>query len=354
MMLAGNIVLEYVCPALGILVANYMYSAPVRDVIKAVERGHLGDLNPTPWAFMLGNCCGWATYAILIQILWIFLGCAPGLVLSVWLNMGAAKLQYEGFRSTEMRKSFADFLEKSHQKDSQRLSVPSGGGDSEGIQEAQEEAEGALQKLTDFGKLVWEVTAQKKQAPAPHETITVVMVFIWLATISLIGFADFPQSTKEYIVGCVVNVNLVFFYGAPLSTILTVLRTRNSASIHLLTMATNTANGVFWGAYGLAVLDPFVYVPNGLGTALGVVQIVLVLTLPRIPVEGLFAGGGSTELFGMEKSPKELDQEAGEEGMLEEAGTDSSDSSPSIKDDVMSLDEESDDEEDASSDLSPR
>jgi solute carrier family 50 protein (sugar transporter) len=323
MMLAGNIVLEYVFPALGILMGNYMVSAPLRDLRKAVERGHLGDLNPTPWAFMLGNCCGWATYAILIQNLWIFLGSAPGLVLSVWLNMGAAKLQYYGFRSTDMRKSFVDLLEKSHHtRDLQHLSVPAPGErDSKEIQETPEETEGALvQKVTDFGKLVWEVTSQKKQAPAPHETITVVMVLIWLVIISLIGFADFSQSTKEFIVGCVVNINLVFFYGAPLSTILTVLQTRNSASIHLLTMATNTANGVFWGAYGLAVLDPFIYVPNGLGAALGVVQIVLILTFPRFPaleeVEGGLVAGGSTELFG-------------EEGMLEEGRTDSSASSTS-------------------------
>ena len=347
---------------------NYMFSAPARDLRKAVERGHLGDLNPTPWAFMLGNCCGWVTYAILTQNLWIFLGAAPGFVLSVWLNMGAAKLQYEGFRSTAMRESLVNFLGKQRYErgDSQHLSVPPGGGDCEEIQGTPAIMEGALQNVTDFPKLVWEVTSQQKEAPAPHETITIVMVLIWMATISLIAFADFSQSTKEFIVGCIVNVNLVFFYGAPLSTILTVLRTRNSASIHLLTMATNTANAMFWGAYGLAVLDPFVYASNGIGAALGVMQIFLVLTFPRIPalkeqvVDGLVAQG-ATELFDAEKLPKvEVDHhEAGEEGRLETDSSDGSapsieDSAPSVEDDELFLNEGSDDEVPAISGISPR
>jgi solute carrier family 50 protein (sugar transporter) len=288
-MSAATIVLEYVCPGLGVLIGSYMFSAPIRDLKKAVERGHLGDLNPTPWALMLGNCCGWVTYGLLLPNLWIFFANAPALVLSVWLNMGAAKLQYQEFRAKEMKKSFAVSLETSSRLgDSENLSVPQTG---DSNQETPQEGKtgGPLQKLT-------EVTAPTtKQAPAPQETIMLVMVLIWLTTISLISLADISQSTKELIVGCVVNVNLVFFYGAPLSTIRTVLQTRNSASIHLLTMATNTANGAFWGAYGLAVLDPFVYVPNGLGAALGVVQIFLVLTFPRIPLEQQIVAHGLDE-----------------------------------------------------------
>jgi solute carrier family 50 protein (sugar transporter) len=315
-----------------------MFSAPFRDVKKAVELGHLGDLNPTPWAFMLGSCCGWVAYSILVQNLWIFFASAPGLVLSVWLNMGAAKLQYEGFRSMEMRKSFSTYLEKS----SRQLSVPTGHS-REAKETQQEEGTGPLQKVTDFGKVVWEVTAQLKQAPAPHENITIVMVLIWLALISLISFADFSQSTKELIIGSVANLNLVFFYGAPLSTILTVLRTRNSVSIHIMTMATNTANGAFWTAYGLAVLDPFIYAPNGLGAALGVVQIFLVMTFPRIPLEEVDSklAAGSTD---DNCSTKHVGQEA-DEGVLEEGGTDS-DTAPT-KGEVMPLHERSDGEDSA-------
>lgn len=55
---AAEVILEYVCPTLGVLVGNLMFSAPFRDVQRALKNHHLGDLNPTPWAFMLGNCVG--------------------------------------------------------------------------------------------------------------------------------------------------------------------------------------------------------------------------------------------------------------------------------------------------------
>jgi hypothetical protein len=88
---AVEIILEYVCPGLGCIVAYVMFMgawflfsvktrnhfhafvpqqslvvliehciiAPVKDVRKAVGNGTLGVLNPTPWAVMTGNCVGW-------------------------------------------------------------------------------------------------------------------------------------------------------------------------------------------------------------------------------------------------------------------------------------------------------
>jgi solute carrier family 50 protein (sugar transporter) len=282
-----EIILEIICPALGVILANAMFFASYKDVKLAVARGSLGDLNPTPWAFMLGNCCGWVIYSFLLQNLWIFFADAPGFVLSVWLNLGAAKLQYQDHHANEMRKSFANYLGKS-QKESQlsshALQVPLG--NSNGVREEQVEEQapdGTLQKAVDFGKIVWDVTSAQMQAPAPHENVVLVIVVIWVAVISIIAFADFSQSTKELIVGVVLGLNVVFFYGAPLSTILIVMKSRNSASIHVWTMFTNTANALFWFAYGLAVLDPIIYVPNGIGLALGAVQIILFLSFPRIP-----------------------------------------------------------------------
>jgi solute carrier family 50 protein (sugar transporter) len=38
---------------------------------------------------------------------------------------------------------------------------------------------------------------------------------------------------------------------------------------------------VFWCAYGIAVFDMFIAVPNGLGALLGVIQMFLCLVFPR-------------------------------------------------------------------------
>ena len=107
------------------------------------------------------------------------------------------------------------------------------------------------------------------------------IVVIWTVIVSVVAFAHVTAKTRELIVGFAVNINLLFFYGAPFSSIVQVLKERNSESIHIGTMITNSLNGIFWMAYGLAVADPFIIVPNGIGVFLGVVQGVLVLLLPR-------------------------------------------------------------------------
>jgi solute carrier family 50 protein (sugar transporter) len=91
MVSAKSVILEYVCPSAGIIIGNAMFAAPCRDLQLAIKGGNLGDLNPTPWAFMLGNCFGWVFYSMLLKNYWIFFGNAPGLILSVWLNMGAGR-----------------------------------------------------------------------------------------------------------------------------------------------------------------------------------------------------------------------------------------------------------------------
>ena len=104
----------------------------------------------------------------------------------------------------------------------------------------------------DYAKIVWDVTAQNTKAPVAHEMIVLFMVSLWSIMISIVtlGSTTLSSKTCEYIVGVTVNANLVFFYGAPLSTILTVVKTRSSSSIHVPTMIWNTANGVFWAAFG--------------------------------------------------------------------------------------------------------
>ena len=65
---ASEIVLIYVCPLMGCIIANIMFTAPLKDVRQAVRRGTLGSLNPTPWAVMTGNCTGWVIYSFLIDV----------------------------------------------------------------------------------------------------------------------------------------------------------------------------------------------------------------------------------------------------------------------------------------------
>jgi len=254
--------------------------APYKSVKKAVAQGFLGDLNPTPWAFMLGNTCGWVAYSFLLNNYWIFFGNCPGFLLSVWLNLCAAKLQCQDYRVKEMRRSFVTYLEKQDaDQSSRKLEISNNG---ETINE-QNQNGADKNAVTDWASLALQVTTQSKPAPAPHEKVVISIVILWVIILSTVSLGKdlFSQTTKEFIVGIVVNINLCFFYGGPLSTIATVLKTRNTTSIHIWTMTTNTANGAFWTAYGIAVQDYFISIPNGIGVLLGLVQGALVFLFPR-------------------------------------------------------------------------
>jgi solute carrier family 50 (sugar transporter) len=247
---ASTILLEYVCPTMGGIVGSYMFFAPFQDVQKALGIGSLGDLNPLPWAFTLGNCIGWVFYAILIGNLFVLVPNMIGLFLSVWFNLAASKLLYQ--------QQFAPIA--THSSTDQE-----DGDDGDDDDENNKPQDASV----------------KPSAPS-YDYYVMAMVILWATLIALVGFAkDWSLESKQWIVGISANINLLFFYGAPLSTIATVLQTRNTASIHVLTMITNTANGCFWAAYGFAIFDYLIFVPNGIGALLGFVQFALYITFPR-------------------------------------------------------------------------
>ena len=109
---ASTVILEYVCPCLGMIIANCMWLAPLKDLQTAVRRKSLKDLNPTPWTAMLGNCYGWCLYGILNANFWVYFANAPGVLLSVWLNLGAVKLLYQEHHTQQMRASFLEYYEQ--------------------------------------------------------------------------------------------------------------------------------------------------------------------------------------------------------------------------------------------------
>ena len=366
------------CPALGLVFANLMFLAPLRDLHHAVQSGlGLGTLNPTPFAFMLGNCFGWSVYGILLNNWFLFWANYPGFLIACWLNLGAIKLVYAAHHQDVARTSLVRYLsssnntnlitrnsmtnnttdttntnininintntntnsndttsttdetkekEEENNSDTMRnnttLSASSSSssslvasavasevaavvvvvdndtnGDTHNYscrqqqQQQQDEDEDDEEQgvVEDWATIIWDVTSQTTPARIPHEQLVMGMIVVWTVVVSSIGFyghyartsgtstttAESTSSTiPQQVVGYVVNVNLVFFYGAPLSAIAHVVRTKQSDTVHVPTMLTNTCNSIFWTVYAVApqINDPFIYVPNGLGVVLGLIQ----------------------------------------------------------------------------------
>lgn len=210
---------------------------------------------------MFFNCLGWLTYGVLIDNLFVFFGNVIPLVISVWLNMIALELQYADFKVEEIRRSIVLVLQDAHQRETSQAdhSTP-----------------------MDYAKIVWDVAALHTKAPVAHKTIIMSLTVVWTTLFCVICLGrSFTPSTRELIIGIAINLNLVFFYGAPLSSILTVLKTRSSATIHISTIGTIFLNSAFWAIFGFAVGDWFIAIPNVLGTLLGIIQIALCIVFPR-------------------------------------------------------------------------
>jgi len=241
----------------------------------------------------------------------VLVGNTPGLILSIWLNFCAIKLQYYDHTASIMRKSMASFLKNT--RESIRASSVMGASlrleDVESIETAvpTDAQIPSLfdSKFADISALVLGLTATETiKAPAPQEKILIVVATFWLFIFSLVSFLHVKNDTKVLIVGVLANVNNLFFYAAPLTTIVSVFRTRNSVSIHRRTMIMNTANGTFWFAYGLAVSDIFLIIPNGIGTILGVFQIVLCILFPSKAPSNELLDKSAVTTYGTEEDVK--------------------------------------------------
>ena len=208
--------------------------------------------------------------------------------------MAAAKLLYCDRVSNDMRASFVRFIRENCDGDniawSQNMAID-GTANTTNSEIQGEEVVASFESVT---KMALEIDTGKTEAPASHEKVVLGFVVIWVAIITSICFLNIDKSEKELIVGISANINLLLFYGAPLSTIFTVLKTRDSASIHKWTMLLNTATSTFWAAFGFGTSDYFIMVPNGIGVVFGVIQMILCVVVPsKVLVDNVESGSNS-------------------------------------------------------------
>jgi hypothetical protein len=103
---------------------------------------------------------------------------------------------------------------------------------------------------------------------------------MWLAVISVLTFPTISAAAWILTIAILANTTQVFFYLAPLSTMLTVLKARDSCSIHRWTLTMNTVNAVFWTAFGFGREDKAIIIPNAIGAGLCFFQIALCTVIP--------------------------------------------------------------------------
>jgi solute carrier family 50 (sugar transporter) len=299
--------------------------APVSDLRRALHRGSLGTLNPFPWVMMTGNTLGWVVYGYYTHDPFVLASNLPGLILSLWLNTAAAKLQYLS-QHTRASSSFSTMVVASGRHSPQHhVGFGDNGDNGRRHQHRQMINQPPYCDTNGIADGVWRdaspilpegdspIPAEEEQQQhdvdhhpldamednmnleglvlVPQERALFTILILWASVITYVGWI-LPLGTRDHsvyttnhiaahIVGIIVNVNLVFFYGAPLQAVQKVISTADSSPIHVPTMVMSWVNALFWVAYGFAKLDPIIVVPNSLGFVLGGLQGILCAFYPR-------------------------------------------------------------------------
>ncbi|XP_051121613.1 bidirectional sugar transporter SWEET4-like [Andrographis paniculata] len=80
---------------------------------------------------------------------------------------------------------------------------------------------------------------------------------------------------RASIVGSICMAGNTLMYASPLSVMKMVIKTKSVEYMPFFLSLFSFLNGVCWTSYALIHLDPFIAVPNGLGTLLGAAQLLL-------------------------------------------------------------------------------
>ena len=203
-------------PAMGIVTSNALYFSALPEVLRARKAGDLGPFNPLPSTIMVLSVLSWLQYSLVVGNPWILASNLPGAAAVIMTFV---------------------------------VMLPLMGKDHKALDACQ---------LTFVGGAM-------------------ATLCLW----TYLVFGGVASALRAQFIGYFASAIFVVLAASPLSTIRTVISTRDSASIYAPLTLAQCANTLLWTVYGaMAAKDIFVWGPNGIGLALGVVQIVLKALFP--------------------------------------------------------------------------
>ncbi|GAV60676.1 MtN3_slv domain-containing protein [Cephalotus follicularis] len=128
------------------------------------------------------------------------------------------------------------------------------------------------------------IYTEKEQKVRMFSLLLAVLGIYAIIVVGSLQFADFL--TRHVIVGTLSVVSLISMFASPLFIINLVIRTKSVEFMPFyLSLSTFLMSSCFF-LYGIFNNDEFVYVPNGIGTVLGIAQLVLYFCYKHSTGEG--------------------------------------------------------------------
>ncbi|KAH9749242.1 Bidirectional sugar transporter SWEET2a [Citrus sinensis] len=102
-----------------------------------------------------------------------------------------------------------------------------------------------------------------------------IAVFLVFLAIVFTSMEVFDSNGRRLFVGYLSVASLISMFASPLFIIKLVIKTRSVEFMPFYLSLSNFLMSLSFLAYGLFKDDPFIYVPNGIGTLLGIAQVML-------------------------------------------------------------------------------
>ncbi|KAI3691883.1 hypothetical protein L6452_31685 [Arctium lappa] len=112
------------------------------------------------------------------------------------------------------------------------------------------------------------------------KVILITLAEILFLTVLAILVLTVAHTTKvrSNIVGSIAIVGNIMMYASPLSVMKLVITTKSVEYMPFSLSLFSLLNGISWTIYALIRFDPYIVIPNGLGSLLGISQLVLYAT----------------------------------------------------------------------------
>lgn len=114
---------------------------------------------------------------------------------------------------------------------------------------------------------------------AKKEKMKILSLFLGVlsvfAAVALVSVLALHGNSRKIFCGCAAAVFSIIMYGSPLSVMRLVIKTKSVEYMPFFLSLFVFLCGTSWFVFGLLGHDPFVAVPNGVGSGLGAVQLIL-------------------------------------------------------------------------------
>ncbi|KAI9113334.1 hypothetical protein K1719_015859 [Acacia pycnantha] len=101
------------------------------------------------------------------------------------------------------------------------------------------------------------------------------LILTVFAAVALISLFAMHGNARKVFCGLAASIFSIIMYGSPLSVMRLVIRTKSVEFMPFFLSLFVFLCGTSWFIYGLLGRDPFITVPNGVGSALGATQLIL-------------------------------------------------------------------------------